>query len=156
MDLYRAMDTMGMSKVSSIRVAADVEQLATIRAFVEQQAQLLGVDPSASYDLVLAANEMATNIVVHGYRGRPGTIDIELRQFGDAIEIRLRDNAPPFDPTRAPAPDLTLPLHKRPFGGMGIHVTRQMMDDIRHRATTQGGNELTLVKRGIVAPSRKE
>jgi serine/threonine-protein kinase RsbW len=150
------MDTKSMSNVYSIRVAADVEQLAAIRAFVEQQAELLGVESSACYDLVLAANEMATNIVVHGYQDRPGTIEIDMRQSGDAIEIRLRDQAPTFDPTRAPAPDLTQPLHKRPFGGMGIHVTRQMMDDIRHRALPQGGNELTLVKRGVVAASRKE
>jgi serine/threonine-protein kinase RsbW len=150
------MDTKSMSNLFSIRVAADVEQLAAIRTFVERQAELLGVESPAIYDLVLAANEIATNIVVHGYQGQPGTIEIDLRRSGDAIEIRLRDQAPPFDPTRAPAPDLTLPLHKRPFGGMGIHVTRQMMDDIRHRALPQGGNELTLVKRGIVATSRKE
>ena len=150
------MDTKSMSNLFSIRVAADVEQLAAIRTFVERQAELLGVESPVIYDLVLAANEIATNIVVHGYQGQPGTIEIDLRRSGDAIEIRLRDQAPPFDPTRAPAPDLTLPLHKRPFGGMGIHVTRQMMDDIRHRALPQGGNELTLVKRGIVATSRKE
>jgi anti-sigma regulatory factor (Ser/Thr protein kinase) len=150
------MDTTSMSNVFSIRVAADVEQLATLRAFIDQQAERLGVESSACYDLVLAANEMATNIVLHGYRGRSGTIEIDMRRSGDAIEIQLRDQAPAFDPTRAPAPDLTLPLHKRPLGGMGIHVTRQMMDDIRHRALPQGGNELTLVKRGIVATRRKE
>jgi serine/threonine-protein kinase RsbW len=150
------MDTKSMSNLFSIRVAADVEQLAAIRAFVERQAELLGVESPAIYDLVLAANEIATNIVVHGYQGQPGAIEIDLRRSGDTIEIHLRDQAPPFDPTRAPAPDLTLPLHKRPFGGMGIHVTRQMMDDMRHRALPQGGNELTLVKRGIVATSRKE
>jgi anti-sigma regulatory factor (Ser/Thr protein kinase) len=150
------MGTNSMSDGVSIRVAADVEQLATIRAFVERQADLLGVEASAIYDLVLAANEIATNIVVHGYQGRSGTIEVEMRRSGAAIEVRLRDQAPAFDPTRAPAPDLTLPLHKRPFGGMGIHVTRQMMDDIHHRALPQGGNELTLVKRGVVATSRKE
>jgi serine/threonine-protein kinase RsbW len=150
------MDTKTMGDVVSISVAADVEQLAAIRAFVGLQAERFGVDSSASYDLVLATNEMATNIVAHGYRGQPGTIEIELRRSGDAIEIRLRDHAPLFDPTRAPAPDLTLPLHNRPLGGMGILVTRQMMDDVPHRSLPPGGNELTLVKRGIVAPSRKE
>ena len=145
-----------MSNVVSLRVAADVAQLAAIRAFVEQQAHALGVDASASYDLVLAVNEVATNIVVHGYRSQPGVIEIELRRQGDAIEIRLRDQARLFDPTRVPAPDLTLPLHKRPFGGMGVHVTRQLMDVMRYRVTPEGGNELTLVKRAIVAHSRKE
>jgi len=145
-----------MSNAVSLHVAADVEQLATIRAFVAQQAQALGGDALEIYDLILAVSEMATNIVVHGYRGRPGAIAIELRPFGDAIEVRLRDQAPLFDPTCAPAPDLSLPLHKRPFGGMGIHVTREMMDSISYRVTPEGENELTLLKRGILAHSRKE
>jgi serine/threonine-protein kinase RsbW len=145
-----------MSNVFSLRVAADVAQLATIRAFVEQHSRALGVDAFDIYDLVLAVNEVATNIVVHGYRGDPGAIEIELRRLGDAIEIRLRDQAPLFDPTRVPAPDLSLPLHKRPLGGMGLHVIRELMDAIRYRVTPEGSNELTLVKRAIVAGSRKE
>jgi len=145
-----------MSNVVSLRVAADVAQLAVIRAFVEQQARALRVDAFDMYDLILAVNEAATNIVVHGYRGRPGLIEIELRQQGDAIEIRLRDQAPLFDPTRVPAPDLTQPLHKRSLGGMGVHVMRELMDAMHYRVTPEGGNELTLVKRAIVAGSRKE
>jgi len=145
-----------MSNIVSLRVAADVAQLATIRAFVEQQVRALAGDTPAIYDLVLAVNEVATNIVVHGYGDQPGMIEIELRRRGEAIEIRLRDQAPLFDPTRVPAPDLTLPLHKRPFGGMGVHVTRQIMDSMHYRVTPEGGNELLLVKRAIVANGRKE
>lgn len=145
-----------MSNVVSLRVAADVAQLAAIRAFVEQHAQALGIDASTIYDLVLAVNEVATNIVIHGYRRQPGEIEIDLRRQGDAIEIRLRDQAQRFDPTRVPEPDLNLPLHKRPLGGMGVHVTRQIMDTMRYRVTPDGGNELTLVKRAIVACSSKE
>jgi serine/threonine-protein kinase RsbW len=145
-----------MSKVVSLRVAADVEQLAAIRAFVEQHARALSIDPFEIYDLVLAVNEVATNIVVHGYRGQAGTIEIEMRPRGNALEICLRDQAPLFDPTRHPEPDLTLPLHKRPLGGMGVHVTRELMDELRYRVTPEGGNELTLVKRAIVAHSREE
>jgi serine/threonine-protein kinase RsbW len=145
-----------MTHVVSLRVAADVAQLAAIRAFVEQHSQALGVDEAAIYDLVLAVNEVATNIMIHGYRRQPGEIEIDLRRQGDAIEIRLRDQARLFDPTRVPAPDLNLPLHKRPLGGMGVHVTRQIMDAIRYRVTPEGGNELTLVKRVIGAPRGKE
>ncbi len=145
-----------MSTRSSLRVQAEVDQLAALRQFVEDRARALGVEQSAVYDLVLAANEIATNIVVHGYRGQPGEIDVELRPVDDAIEICLRDQAPPFDPTGAPTPDLTLPLHRRPRGGCGIHVTRQLMDLMIYRAPPQGGNELTLVKRGIVGQHAQE
>src|SRR5215207_8404909 len=145
-----------MSNVFSLRVAADVGQLATIRAFVEQQARALDTDRFDIYDLILAVNEVATNIVVHGYRGQPGTLEIQLRRLGNAIEIQLRDQAPLFDPTLVPTPDLTLPLHKRPLGGMGVHVTRELMDTVHYRVTPEGSNELTLLKRAIVAPSHQE
>jgi serine/threonine-protein kinase RsbW len=145
-----------MSNGVSLQVAADVAQLATIRAFVEQQTRALGIDAYDIYDLILAVNEAATNIVAHGYRGQPGTIEIELRLQGDAIEITLRDQAPLFDPTQVPTPDMSLPLHKRPLGGMGVHVTRELMDDIRYRVTPAGGNELLLVKRVVVADRHKE
>ncbi|MBK9714296.1 MAG: ATP-binding protein [Kouleothrix sp.] len=144
-----------MSIEASLSIPADVKQLERIRRFVEQEAQSLNVDPSAVYDLVLAVNEMATNIITHGYSGHPGEIEIAFRQAGDAVEICLRDRAPPFDPTCAPVPDISVPLYRRRLGGMGIHVTRQLMDSMLHRIPPWGGNELTLVKRGVV-PNRTE
>jgi len=98
-------------------------------------------------DLVLAVDESATNIIMHGYRGQPGDIEVEIRRAPDAVVIYLRDRAPPFDPTRLPAPDVTLPLEQRPIGGLGVYLTRQLMDSVTHRLTSQGGNELTLIKK---------
>jgi serine/threonine-protein kinase RsbW len=144
-----------MHNASSLRVPADVQQLAMIRRFVEDQAHAFAVEQPAVYDLVLAVNEMATNIIVHGYRGAAGEIEIEMRRASDAIEIVLRDQAPSFDPTRAPVPDITRPLRQRPLGGMGVHVTRQMMDDMRHRVPPAGGNELILIKRGVISASQE-
>jgi len=122
-----------------------------MRRFVEDHTTALGLDPSDVYDILLAVNEMVTNIIVHGYRGQPGTIEIALRPADDTLIIHLRDQAPPFDPTRVPAPDLTRPLHQRPPGGMGIHLTRRFIDTLSHRITAEGDNELTLVKKGVIA-----
>ena len=135
----------------SLQIEADLKELDRMRRFVEDQTTALGLDPSDIYDILLAVNEMVTNIIVHGYRGQPGAIEIALRPADDALIIHLRDHAPPFDPTRVPAPDLTRPLHKRPPGGMGIHLTRRFIDTLSHRITTEGDNELTLVKKGVIA-----
>jgi serine/threonine-protein kinase RsbW len=145
-----------MQNQSTLRVQADVKELATIRDFIETRANALGVDDEAVYDLVLAANEIATNIVVHGYRGQPGTIDLDVRSEGDAVEIVLRDQAPRFDPTLAPTPNIYMPLEKRPRGGMGIHLTRRLTDAMLHRFTPDGGNEVTLIKRGVIAGDLRE
>jgi len=130
-----------------LRIAAKLENLAAIRRFVEEAAAALGVGPATVTDIVLAVDEAASNIVVHGYRGQPGTIEIEVKRERDALLIYLRDEASPFDPNSVPAPDLTTPLEQRATGGMGIHLIRQIMDKVTHRNTSQGGNELFLVKR---------
>ena len=127
----------------TLRVRADVNELARVRDFVETHAGGLGIAPDAVYDLVLAANEIATNIVVHGYHGQPGTIEVDMRSDGDAVRIVLRDRAPAFDPTLAPTPDITVPLEKRLPGGMGIHLTRRLTDAMLHRLRPDGGNEVT-------------
>ena len=146
-----------MKTDASLRIAAELTHLALIRRFIRETALALRADPTALHDVVQAADEAATNIIVHGYRGQPGIVEVEVGHAGDALVLRLRDQAPPFDPTRHPAPNfLTLPPEQRPVGGLGIYLMREFMDEVAHRVTAQGGNELTLVKRAILANSDKE
>ncbi len=149
------MSTLGEDK-RTLRVQADLTDLAEIRRFVQQTAVALDVDPSAIYDIVLVVNELVTNIIVHGYAGKPGPIEIKIQPQGDALIIHLYDEAPPFDPTLVPSPDISLPLEKRPFGGMGVHLTREFMDRFTYQVTAQGGNEVKLVKEGVRQYVRKE
>lgn len=132
---------------ASFRVLAKSENLAAIRRFVAETTAALGIDPATVADIVLAVDEAASNVVVHGYQGQPGIIEIEVKRERDTLLICLRDEASLFDPTRVPAPDTTMPLEQRASGGLGIHLIRQIMDEATHRTTSQGGNELILVKR---------
>jgi len=138
-----------MDRESTLHIAAELENLAVIRRFVEKSATALGADPAATSDVVLAADEAATNVMVHGYRGQPGTIEIEVSRMGDALVVCLRDRAAPFDPTTVPPPDLNRPLEERSPGGMGIYLMRHLVDEVTYHATPQGDNLLTLVKRGL-------
>ncbi len=134
----------------SICIAAELNSLAEIRRFVEETATALGMDPAVIPDVVLAVDEAVSNIIAYGYQGQGGTVEIEVSQEEDALVIRIRDEAAPFDPTSVPPPDMILSLEQRTPGGLGIHLIRQIMDEMTHCVTPQGGNELTLVKRGIV------
>lgn len=139
-----------MDKPAILRLDADLSDLEAIRNFIEDYAQGLKVDPSATYDILLSVTEMVTNIIVHGYRGKSGRVEIEISRQDDALIVFLRDEAPPFDPTQVPTPDISLPLEQRPMGGLGVHLTREFMDRMSYGEGPQGGNELVLVKEGIV------
>ena len=141
-----------------LRVGNDVNRLADLRAFVREQVADLGGSPRTADDLVQAVDEAACNVMVHGYGGAPGEIDIEASRVGDAIQIRLLDRAKAFDPTAVAGREDTgrPPTPKRPGGmGVGIELLRTMTDEVRHHVRPDGGNELTLV-RSIDNPAREE
>ena len=136
-----------MSEKSFRQFTAELSVLVDIRRYVEGSVAGSGIGDSALADVIQAVDESAANIIVHGYRGEPGTIDVEVTR-GDAwLTVCLRDRAPLFDPTLLPDPDLTLPLDQRPMGGMGVYLTRRLTDEMIYRVTPEGGNELTLRKR---------
>jgi serine/threonine-protein kinase RsbW len=133
---------------ATLVITAELQFLVVIRRFVEEAARHLAMTPGAVDDVVQAVDELAANAILHGYRGAPGRIEVEVRQAGDELAVTLRDDAPAFDPTLVPEPDVSLPLEQRPVGGLGIFLSRRLVDEMRYRARPGGGNETTLVKRG--------
>ncbi len=131
---------------SQLRIAAKLKNLKEIRRFIREGGAALGADASVIADMVRAADEAAGNIIVHGYQLEGGVIEVEVQREGSDLVVRLRDQATPFDPTCVPAPDLSVPLEQRAPGGLGIYMLRQVVDQVLHCVTPQGGNELTLIK----------
>ena len=138
-----------MSAEASRNFPAELEQLALMRKFVEETATAWQADPDELADVVLAVDELATNSTLHGYRGRSGDIELKMRRTGADLEIVLRDRAAAFDPTHVTPPDMSLPLEDRPIGGLGLHLVRHMVDELRYRARPEGGNEIVLVKKRV-------
>jgi len=128
-----------------LRVEADLTRLAAVRQFVREQARLLSASDEATDDIVTAVDELVTNSIIHGYRGRAGYVEVEVEASAGSMIVRLRDQAPKFDPTIVPDPDVTLPLEGRPKGGLGIYLSRLSTDGLTYRRTADG-NELTLSK----------
>jgi len=145
-----------MIKIAQSKFPAAFNQLELIRKFVEQSAVKLGLTSDVIYDLILAITEIVTNTIEHGYQEKGGMIEVNLHQEGGDFIMQVRDEAPVFDPQTAPKPDISLPLGERPLGGLGLHIVNQLMDSVSHRVTETGGNEITLVKRGILEFSPTE
>ena len=138
----------------SIVVPASLDRIAEVRAFVRAAAAAVGGSPEAVADAVQAIDEAATNVVVHGYAGTPGELEVRVTSGAGRFEIRLLDRAPTFDPTTVPTPDLSVPPLARKPGGMGVHLIRAATDETRHHPRPGGGNELVLVC--DVGPRAKE
>lgn len=125
---------------------ASLEALAEISDFVVDQARAAGLDEHAAWEVQLAVDEAATNVIQHSYARIPGPITITTQLVGPEFEITIRDRGKPFDPEAVPEPDLVSPLEERKTGGLGLFLMRKLMDRVTFEFT-DGENVLVMAKR---------
>lgn len=104
--------------------ARDLGELHNVFAFLRQ----FDIPSKHESPIDLAVEEIFTNFVRHNANGAGG-IEIRVRRQGDDLEIDIVDrDAEPFDIHRQP--DVNLPLDQRQPGGLGVFLTRKMMDRV--------------------------
>ena len=131
----------------ALRIPATLDRVVDVRTAVREVAGACDAPIECEDDLVQAVDEAVTNVIVHGYRGADGWVDISAERSADGIVVTIEDAAPEFDPLSVAAPDLDVPPERRRPGGMGVHLMRQAADTISHRPRPGGGNILTIRRR---------
>ncbi len=109
-----------------------------------------GLDKQAAYRLALAVDEIATNIVVHGYdeAGREGVINAWADIDEQALRISLEDTGVTYDPRQASLPgDLDVPLEQRTIGGLGLYLAVDGCDELLYERVDDRNRTTFIVKR---------
>ena len=132
----------------SVQFIAKFEYLDEIREFVGDIARAGGFGDKDVYNIQLAADEAASNIIEHAYEGvNDGLLELSCGVKGNAITIILVDHGESFDPSEIPLPDLKADLSERKIGGLGIFLMRKLMDEVHYEAKPNKNNVLTMIKR---------
>lgn len=138
-----------MTFLGELRVQARHENLRLISHFVHGIGQRLSLSDRALFDLELAVEEAATNIIHHAYPGEDkGQMLLTAVEVGDFVQITLTDWGVPLDPARVKPFDINAPLETRIKGGMGLHFIHSLMDAVERTTGPGQGqpNTLKLVK----------
>ena len=141
---------MSTSGSQPLTVPGTLDSLSLIRDTVRAAAAQAGLDRKRSYRLELAVDEIATNIVNHGYQEAGRTGDVVTRATIDekALTITLEDTAVPFDPRRLRRPEqIDLPLAERPIGGLGVFLAIENVDEFRYEYVDGHNRNTFVVKR---------
>lgn len=129
---------------------ARFDSLESIGNLVAQAAREAGFDDNAVYEVQLAVDEAATNIIEHAYGGEgKGEIRITFQITSDSLILRIYDRGIPFDPHMIEKPKLHLKLEELSPRGLGLYWMRNLMDDVHFEFTPEQGNILTMSKRRI-------
>jgi serine/threonine-protein kinase RsbW len=126
---------------------ARYENLDDMCQFAAQAAKDAGMDGNEVCAVELAVDEACSNIIEHAYGlDKGGEIECTCTAANDCLTVILRDHGKPFNLSSVTEPDLSSGLEKRPLGGLGVFLMRQLMDEVRFEALGEAGNLLTMVK----------
>jgi serine/threonine-protein kinase RsbW len=126
---------------------ARYKNLDDLRQFAAQAAKDAGMGDIEVYAVELAVDEACSNIIEHAYGSdKGGEIECTCTAANDCLTVILRDHGKPFDPSGVAKPNLSSGLEKRPLGGLGVYLIRQLMDEVRFESLGEAGNLLTMVK----------
>jgi serine/threonine-protein kinase RsbW len=129
-----------------LRLKSAVEELETLNAAFGEFAERHGLSASVIFAVSLALEEVFVNIVTHGYCERKdGIVAVEVRIDSAEVVLIIEDYAPAYNQLEAPRPDVTVPLEERRPGGLGMHLTRKLMDKLDY-SRFEGKNRLVLTK----------
>jgi sigma-B regulation protein RsbU (phosphoserine phosphatase) len=130
-----------------LRLHNDVREIPRLADFVEEVAAGTSLGMADVMSLNLALEEAVTNVIMYAYpSGTDGLVDIEAAHTDGWLSFTVTDSGKPFDPTAAQPVDTSLPAEERPVGGLGIHLVRQIMDEVSY-ARIDDRNVLTLRKK---------
>jgi len=122
---------MNQEKVVLKNDLAEIERLSDV---VTALGTRHGLVADFLYAINLALDEILTNVISYGYDDeREHEILVRLAVQAGEFQVEVTDDGRPFNPLTAQTADLDSPLAERQIGGLGIHLTRTLMDALQYR-----------------------
>lgn len=108
----------------------DLAELDGMLRFVDRFLADLDVGEEAGMAARLAVEELFTNAVKYGTGGED-RVDVSLCRVPHRLTVEVTEfGVEPFDPSELEPVDVGKPLEEREPGGLGIHLVRNLFDEV--------------------------
>jgi anti-sigma regulatory factor (Ser/Thr protein kinase) len=146
LELLRSTDTLLFDR-NELEIEAVRENLEEVLAFLGERLDAADCTPKARMQLELAVEEIFINIASYAYNPETGKATVRIEVSGDPLHVTITfiDRGIPYDPLAKADPDLSASAQERTVGGLGIFLTKKLMDDVVYEYRG-GRNVLTLKK----------
>ena len=145
--LLEKTDTLLFS-LNELEIDAEEDRLQEVQAFVDEHLEAADCPVKAQMQIAVAVEEIFVNIASYAYVPEKGKAKVRVEVSDEPVSVTITfvDHGIPYDPVAREDPDVTLPASQRDIGGLGIFMTKQIMDDVAYEYK-DGQNILTLKKR---------
>ena len=111
-----------------ILLSSALENLSVIRTLIRTYLTLHKVEERNIMEILTITDELATNVVEHGYQYQPGELIITIEKEGSVIKLVVEDNGVGFDESKM----------SKEEGGMGLRIARSMSDSFKIEKKVNG------------------
>ncbi len=138
---------MDRQKTNELIIPANTEKLYEVLSFVHSFLLDEGCPDKVLMRIEIAVEETFVNIAHYAYQKKDGEAVIRVEATDDpkAVRITFIDSGVPYNPLEKPDPDIDIPAEKRPVGGLGIFMTKNIMDEVSYEYSN-GKNVFSMKK----------
>lgn len=137
----------GSGVMKELKVSATVNELERVQAFIEEELEAAEFSMNQIMQIELAVEEIFCNIANYAYNPKEGeaVIRCNIEEKEDRVRIEFIDSGMPYNPLEREDPDITLTAEDRDIGGLGIFLTKKLMDTVEYYYES-GKNVLVVMK----------
>ena len=131
-----------------LEVEARTDNLEVVQNFIGERLERADCPMKTQMQIDVAVEEIFVNIASYAYAPLTGIakIRVEITEDPATAVITFSDRGTPYDPLAKRDPDIHAPADERSVGGLGIFMTKKMMDDVKYEYK-DGENILVLKKK---------
>lgn len=140
----------------SLSLPAERNAFITLKMWISGIAEELELAEKTIKQLLIAADEIFTNIANYGYprEGGEAEVMVEFNFTQRFLSMTFLDAGVAYNPLESAAPDISSPLAEREVGGLGVFIVKKLMDSVEYRRENNL-NILTMTKSIPNTPTQK-
>lgn len=144
---------MTLPQTTRMVIRNNIADLTVLTLAMEQVASEHGMPDKSLFQLQVALDEMVSNVIKYAWpAAEMHDIEIHITARRDGLEVEIIDDGRMFDPRKAPRREKSLPGQEPRPGGLGVQMTRQLVDRIDY-ARIGNRNHTKLVKLCALDPA---
>ena len=128
-------------------IEAVVDNLDAVNLFVHKSIEQFEVSKRTLMQIDLIVEEIFVNIASYAYAPNTGSVKIliEAKEESRSVSLTFIDSGIPYNPLEKSDPDVNLSADDREIGGLGIFLTKNLVDNISYQFV-DGRNILKIEK----------
>ncbi len=114
-------------------VASDLAEVGRLNEVLSERWAERELPPEIEMPVTLALEEVLSNVIRHSAEGVSPEISVRFTFDPDVFEFEVIDNGAEFNPLELPPFNVEARLGERRAGGMGVHIVKQLADEVRYQ-----------------------